>query len=98
MSINLETDELIPVGQLIKQRLGKRISPATLWRWRLRGINGARLECVLCGGSWMTTAKSFAEWVHAQTANCQPAPMDSDALTERNEATKQKLKAAGLLS
>ena len=97
MSINLETDDLIPVSRLIQQRLGKRISPATLWRWRLKGINGARLECVLCGGCWMTTAKSFAEWVRAQTANCQPAPLDTDAPTERSAATTKKLAAAGLL-
>ncbi|MFM9966028.1 MAG: DUF1580 domain-containing protein [Planctomycetaceae bacterium] len=97
MAINLETDDLIPVGQLLKQRLGKRISPATLWRWRLKGINGARLECVLCGGCWMTTAKSFADWVRAQTANCQPAPLDTDAPAERSAATTKKLAAAGLL-
>ena len=97
MAINLETDDLIPVGQLLKQRLGKRISPATLWRWRLKGINGARLECVLCGGCWMTTAAAFAEFVRSQTANCQPAPMDDAAPTERSEVTKRKLAAAGLL-
>ena len=97
MAINLETDDLIPVGQLLKQRLGTRKSPATVWRHRLKGINGARLECVLCGGCWMTTVGAFAEWVRQQTANCQSAPLGNDAPAERTAATTKKLAAAGLL-
>ena len=97
MAINLEIDDLVPIGTLIKQRLGKRISPATIWRWRLRGINGARLECVLCGGCWMTTAAAFAELLRAQTANVQPALLESAAPVERSDAKKRKLAAAGLL-
>ena len=97
MAINLETDDLVPVGQLIKKRLGKRKSPATIWRWRLSGINGARLECVKAGGVWMCTIAAFAEFLRAQTANCTPAPIDA-APTERSEATRKKLAAAGLLA
>ena len=44
--INIETDDLVPLGILAAQRLGKRRSPATLWRWRLHGVNGARLAVV----------------------------------------------------
>ncbi len=36
--INVECDELIPVTQLVKDRLGKRISPATRWRWIKKGV------------------------------------------------------------
>ena len=97
MAINLETDDLIPVGTLIKQRLGKRPSPATLWRWRLKGVSGVKLECVLVGGIWYSTAAAFAQFVRSQTANVQPAPLDSDAPAERSDATKRKLAAAGLL-
>lgn len=97
MAINLETDALVPVSDLIRQKLGKRISPPTLRRWRLKGINGARLECVLCGGRWMTTAAAFAEFVRQQTANRQPAPMDNDAPAERSAAKTRKLVRAGLL-
>ncbi len=96
-AINIETDALIPLGELAKQRLGKRPSPATLWRWRLRGVNGARLAVVKSGGCWMTTAAAFAEFLRAQTANCQPAPLDTDVPTERSAATAKKLAAAGLL-
>ena len=88
MSINIELDKLFPVAPLIEQRIGKRPAPATIWRWRLKGINGVRLECVLCGGCWMTTAAAFAEFVRAQTANVQPALLDAPAPTERSDAKK----------
>lgn len=95
-SINVENDELIPVGTLLRRKLGRRIPPATQNRWRLHGVAGAKLECVRCG-CWMTTEAAFAEFVRAQTANCTPAPMHDDAPTERSAATTKKLAAAGLL-
>ena len=95
--INIETDALVPLGELAQQRLGKRPSPATLWRWRLRGVNGARLAVVKSGGCWMTTHKAFGDFLQQQTANCQPTPLDSDAPTERSAATTAKLSAAGLI-
>jgi len=95
--IDPEVDDLRPVNDFVKARFGKRISPATSWRWRLKGVNGAKLSCVRFGGCWCTTAAAFADFIRAQTANCQPAPLGTDAPTERSEATKRKLAAAGLL-
>ncbi len=95
--IDLEVDDLRPINDFVKARFGKRNSPATNWRWRLNGVNGAKLECVRFGGCWCTTAGAFADFIRAQTANCQPAPLDSDAPTERSAATTKKLAAAGLL-
>lgn len=96
-TINLETDDLIPVGVIAQQRLGKRPSPATQWRWHLKGVNGAKLEVVKSGGCWMTTRAAFAEFLRQQTANCQAAPLGTDAPAERSAATTKKLAAAGLL-
>ena len=96
-AINIETDELVPLGELARQRLGKRPSPATLWRWRLHGVNGAKLAVVKSGGCWMTTPAAFGEFLRLQTANSQPQTLDTDAPTERSAATKAKLKAAGLV-
>jgi len=95
-AINPETDELIPVGTLLRKKLGRRIPPATHTRWRIHGVAGAKLECVRCG-CWMTTEAAFAEFVRAQTANCSPAPIEPAAPAERSEATRKKLAAAGLL-
>ncbi len=97
-TINLEIDDLRPVNKFVRARFGKRVSPATLWRWHAKGSNGARLEVVKCGGCWMTTAAAFAEFIRVQTANCTPTPIGNDAPVERSAATKKKLAAAGLLS
>ena len=96
-AINVECDQLVPLGTLLKNRLGKRPSPATQWRWRLHGVGGVRLECVLVGGVWYSTVAAFAEFVRAQTANCQPALIDVPAPTERSDAKKKKLADVGLL-
>ena len=96
-TINLDTDDLIPVGQLAEQRLGKRPSPATLWRWKLKGVNGAKLAVVKSDGCWMTTRAAFADFLRQQTANCSPAVIDSAAPVERSAAMQKKLAAAGLL-
>ena len=98
MSINLETDDLRPVNDFVQARFGKRISPATAWRWRLRGINGAKLEVVKFGGCWCTTKDAFAEFLRRQNENCQPSPLDTDAPAERSAATTKKLRAAGVLT
>jgi uncharacterized protein DUF1580 len=96
-TINPEVDDLRPVNDFVQARFGKRISPATAWRWRLRGVNGAKLEVVKFGGCWCTTAAAFALFVRQQTANCQPPPSPSGAPAERSANTKRKLAAAGLL-
>lgn len=98
MAINVETDDLIPVRDLVKQRLGKRLSPATLWRWRLRGVHGAKLESIRAGSQWMTTAAAFSEFLRTQTANCSPTLPPAEAPAERSAATERKLQAAGLVA
>ena len=42
--IDVERDELVPVRIIVKQRLGKAISAATLWRWVRKGCRGVRLD------------------------------------------------------
>ncbi len=94
--IDVERDDLIPVRAIAEQRLGKAISPATLWRWIRQGCHGVRLEVVVVGGVRYTTAAAFGAFIRGQTAavlgHISPEPSG-----ERSEATRQKLIAAGLL-
>jgi len=98
--IDLESDRLYPVNDLIQERLGKRISPATLWSWRLKGIKAGdrrvRLECVRLAGTWCTTPKALAVFIWAQSVD--PSAIDDPSESpERSERTSQRLAAAGLL-
>jgi len=90
--IDLEdvADALFPVARLVEQRIGRRISPPTLWRWRTRGIRGVRLECYLIGGVWCTTPAALADSSAASLPPVEPP-------TERDPATTRRLAAAGLL-
>jgi Protein of unknown function (DUF1580) len=67
MPIDLETDDLRPVNDVVKARLGKRVSQSTIRRWRHTGVNGARLEVIRVGGIWVTTVAAFAEFLRSQT-------------------------------
>lgn len=97
--IDLETDELTPVAELCRKRLGRSISPATRWRWIKRGVRGGiRLEAVLVNGQWMTTPAAFAQFLREQTAAALRLPdVGDDSPAERPKATERKLRAAGLL-
>ena len=96
--INPEVDDLRPVNDIVQARTGKRNNPATTWRWRLKGVNGAKLPMVRVSGVWCTTAAAFAEFIREQTENCSPAPLATDAPgVGRSAATAAKLAAAGLV-
>ena len=93
------SDQLRPVNEIIKARLGKRISPATLWRWRLKGVNGVKLECIRVGGYWFTTDAAFGEFLRAQTENALAACGAGvpDAPAERSPEKVRRLQAIGVL-
>ena len=99
MTIDLETDELIPIGDLTKKRLGKRVSPATIWRWRLKGVKAGgitiKLEAVRVAGVWHTTTAAFAEFISVQTTAANAAHQMEP--TSRSESTQRRLAKAGLV-
>ncbi len=99
MTIDLEADELIPIGDLTKKRLGKRVSPATIWRWRLKGVKAGgvtvKLEAVRVAGAWHTTAAAFAEFISKQTEAANAVHQMEPS--ERSESTERRLAEARLI-
>jgi len=95
--IDLQHDKLLTLSQACKL-LPHRPSPATLWRWRKKGIliNGQRikLQAVRAGGSWCTTSAAMADFIERQT---EAASVPDDAPAGRTDATERRLQAAGLL-
>ena len=65
---------------------------STLHRWRLKGINGIKLESVLIGGRRMTSLEAVERFVHGVTAAANgerpPArtPRQRERAIERAEA------------
>ncbi|HWL11124.1 MAG TPA: helix-turn-helix domain-containing protein [Planctomicrobium sp.] len=83
---------LEPVNRLCERLLGKRLSPATVWRWIKRGLKGGKLEAVSVQGKWYCTAEALADFLNRQTeANLHTAE------PTQAEASDEQLRAAGLL-
>lgn len=100
MSINqidLQNDALIPVQQICKDRMGKRMSPATLWRWRTKGCDGVKLEAVKVGCTWFTTAAAFATFIQRQTEAATTAKHGPFEPQPRSDAMASRLRETGLL-
>jgi len=101
-TIDLRTDELLTLAEACRL-LPKTPSPATLWRWRTRGVSvgGQRikLECIRVGGKWCTTRQAMANFLRRQTdVALESDEADSaDSSTERPAATTERLATAGLL-
>jgi hypothetical protein len=95
--IDLENDKLETVGEIYFKRTGKRLNPQQLWRWRIKGVSGIRLEAVKLSGAWYTTSRAFANFIERQTqvaTNASAAVIGAD---KRDAVTERRLQAAGLL-
>ena len=98
MSIDADTETLIP---FVEARTafpgGKRLSLATLHRWRLHGVRGVRLETILIGGLRYVSRESIARFIERQNAGESPVPSISPAQRKRQaEAAQRELARAGI--
>lgn len=66
--IDLEIEELMTFGEA-GRFLGWDPSPATYWRWRVKGVNNVRLDCVRVGGRWMTSREAILRFVKQLSSN-----------------------------
>lgn len=81
--------------------LPSKPSPATLWRWRTKGVNGVRLECVRVGRTWYVTRASLLAFVKNQSNSnsTTSSPASSPVCPAgRSEALTRRLREAGCLA
>lgn len=62
-----------PVRDIVKASTGRAPSESTIWRWRVNGVNGVKLECFPAGKTWLTTPAAFSEFVRKQAEKRQEA-------------------------
>ena len=94
MSTTLPHDELLhPISTVVERLTGRRPSPATVWRWLRKGVRGAKLNAVLCGGKWLCTEQDFRLFLQEQTDAALAASTTAARVPDVDEA----LKAQGLL-
>jgi hypothetical protein len=77
---------------------GRRVSLASLHRWRLNGVRGVKLETILIGGLRYTSRESIARFIAAQNAADVPAAPTITATQRRkqSEAARLALQEVGL--
>ena len=98
MSINVETEDLIPFSEARTAFPGgKRLSLATLHRWRLSGIRGVRLETCVVGGLRYCSQQSISRFIAAQNRDEQPTPaITAKQRRTQAEAANRVLQEAGI--
>jgi len=88
-----ESEELRPVGAVVAERIGRRLSPASLWRWHTKGLrNGARLRVARIGKAVFTCPRWLDQFIAEQNAG--QFPTAPPAVPNPTEA---ELREAGLL-
>lgn len=98
MSIDSSTETIIQFNEARTAFPGdKRLSLATLHRWRTKGIRGVRLETILIGGMRYTSHEAISRFIAAQNAEESPAPAISPSQRKRlAEAAQVALSRAGV--
>jgi len=74
-TIDVEADDLVTVRDIARQKLGRDVCQATVWRWVRKGAWGVRLQAVSVRNTWYTTPAAFAAFINEQTAAQMAEPL-----------------------
>jgi hypothetical protein len=103
MSINVESETLIPFSGARSAFPGdRRVSLATLHRWRQRGVRGVLLETCLVGGLRYTSLEAIARFVAGLNSGDAPAIPAAPVITasqrrKQSEAARAELEKMGIV-
>lgn len=104
--INTLVEPPIPFAKAAKKYISARgggsIHPATLHRWRTRGIAGVRLEAIRIGGVWSTTEAAMQRFFAAVTSaqleveatNLTAVPQPGAAVKGRSAESERQRRVA----
>ena len=77
--------------------IDRRLSLATLHRWRLNGVRGVKLETVLIGGLRYTSREAIARFIAEQNAPEVPvAAITPSQRRKQSEAARVELQKMGV--
>jgi hypothetical protein len=98
MPIDTNTESVIQFNEARTAVPGdKRLSLATLHRWRLKGVRGVRLETILIGGLRYTSREAISRFIAAQNADESPTHVITPSQRKRlAEAAQAALSSAGI--
>lgn len=93
MSIDVDAETMLQFPAARNEFPGRKtLSLATLHRWRLHGVKGAKLETCLIGGLRYTSREAINRFIAALNAGEQPgAPAISKSQRRRQAETADRL-------
>lgn len=95
MAIDISTERIISMSQASSMLPG-RPTLCTLWRWRLKGIRGRKLECVIVGGTPYTSVEALQRFAAQQGGNDAPTTRTPAARERAIQRAEKELSDAGI--
>ena len=68
--INPNTEDLIPIYEA-RSEFPQKPSTATLWRWMLKGVRGAKLDSIRIGGRRFTSKEACLRFIAESSAEAE---------------------------
>ena len=98
MSIDVDSETLFQFPEARAEFPGdRRVSLATLHRWRQKGVRGVKLETVLIGGLRYTSREAIARFITAQNeADVSVATVTPAQRRRQSEAAAVELQRMGV--
>jgi hypothetical protein len=91
--IDVEHEKTITLAEATK-RLPGNPNISTLWRWRLHGVRGIKLETILSGGKRYTSIEALRRFQERVTAAADGEPVRSETPRQRERAIDRAEKRA----
>ncbi len=88
MAIDINSETLIPLSEAPAEIPG-RPSLCTLWRWRLKGVKGRKLESLALGGKIFTSREAIKRFVQHQ-GGTEASKISTPAKRERSIAQAER--------
>ena len=93
--IDVTTEQLMYLAEAAAILPG-RPSIATLWRWRVKGVRGRRLESVVLGGRVFTSREALQRFAHHE-GGCDTATVHTATARDRAiRRAESELSEAGI--
>lgn len=98
MTIDVDTEVIITLGDACRAVPPKGVSPATMARWIQRGVRGGtRLETILIGGRRLTSREALSRFFVAQNAiESPPLSITPKQRLQQSEAARKALAEMGI--
>jgi hypothetical protein len=95
VGVDIYSEQLLSLTDAAKSLPG-RPAASTIFRWRLRGVRGVKLETCLIGGRRYTSMEALERFSAATTASADGQPLPVRTPSQRQLAIKRAEQELGI--